>query len=158
MGSKGGEAAAVGVPSGTAKAETHHASFTLGGDETGFRKLFQVVGDGGGRDVMMGVESAAGDGLLHGNLLKHGEAARVGEGAGDGVELLVRESGLGAGLLRGHRRLEEGEEVGGFGTDAGVGEGLGEGDGSGCAIGFDEEEAGKGDAPGGVRGRVVGEA
>ncbi len=55
----------------------------------------------------------------------------------------------------GWEELEEGEEVVGFGADAGVGVGFGEGDG---AVALDEEERGEREAPGGVGGGVVGEA
>ena len=78
----------VGVPGGAAEGEAHLATEALGVDEAGLLQLLEMVRDGGRGDALLGVEVTAEQIFGAGDLLKDGEAAGVGEGAGDCLEVL----------------------------------------------------------------------
>ena len=95
------EALQVGVPELSPDAEAGGASFALDVDQAGFGELFDVVREGGGADDGLLTQTTALEGFGGGDLLEDGEAARVGEGAGDGLEGFGGEAGPGGAACRG---------------------------------------------------------
>ncbi len=67
-------------------------------DQAGLLQHGEVVGDGGWTEALVLVKGDAQESLVAGDLAQHGEAAGVGDGAGDGFDLLIGERcGLGGG-------------------------------------------------------------
>jgi hypothetical protein len=87
-----GELGEVSGPDVAAEGEIGAPAFALDVDETGVGQLFEVVGDGGRADDLLLGDRATGCDFVAGDLLKDGEAARIGKGACDGLRLLVGET------------------------------------------------------------------
>ncbi len=85
------KAVAICLPDRTAEGEVRGPAAALHVDETSLAQLFQVVRDGGSADDLMDFERAARQAIDCGDLLQHGEAPGIGDGAADRVELLVGE-------------------------------------------------------------------
>lgn len=80
----------VGLEHGAAHRQIGNSALALHFDKTSLAQLLHMMRDGGRTDALMLVQRAAGHAAGRGNLLKNGEAARIGKRARDGVKLLVR--------------------------------------------------------------------
>lgn len=95
----------IGVPDRASQSQAHAAAAALSLDEAGLLKFMEVMRDGSGADAAMRVEPAAEQAVGCGDLLQNGEAAGIGEGAGDRLKLLqsellrIRRCGKGHGYL-----------------------------------------------------------
>ena len=84
-----GELGQVGIPYLALEGERGAAAFALDVDEASVRQLLEVVRDGGGAENLLCGERSAGGPVLASDLLQDGEAAGVGDSAGDGLHLVV---------------------------------------------------------------------
>jgi hypothetical protein len=87
-----GELRKVGVPDVAMKREAGAAAFALDVDKASVGQLLEMVRDGCRTEDLLLCKGAALYAVAAGDLLEDGEAARVGEGAGDGLHPIVGES------------------------------------------------------------------
>ena len=85
-----GELGDVSVPDVAVEAERGATAFALDVDEAGVRQLLEVVRDGSWAENFLLIERTARASVLAGDLLQDGEAAGVGNSAGDDLHLVVR--------------------------------------------------------------------
>jgi hypothetical protein len=87
-----GEFFQVSAPDVFAERKVHEFSVTFGFDEAGVLELLDVVRQGGRSHSDVFAKVGTGDALAGGDALKNLEARRVGDRAGDEIELPLGES------------------------------------------------------------------
>ena len=86
----------IGVPDRPAEGQVGHSTAAFHLDKSCLAEVLEVVRDGGCGDDLVRLKCAASHRFSRSDLLQDGEAARVGESAPNGLELLVGERDVAA--------------------------------------------------------------
>jgi hypothetical protein len=91
-----GEGVEVSLPVGALQGNASGSAFSRYFDQTGLLENGEVVGDGRRAEGLVGIESDAQQISVASDLAEDGEASWIGDGAGDGLHLLIgHQNGLG---------------------------------------------------------------